>query len=260
MHLAMRVAIVGALAPLLGCPAPARYKVERPGLTCERATRVAHRTVLEMGYSVTSVVPARVYRPGEVAVRRTRPDGGVEHARVVITCDSRGAILQPYEETLLPNFEFSRAFGYSFKTLVQRPDVEEPRAERGLEVLVQALTPDQAILDLDGVPTVGGAVPVRVTVRNNTDRAVRLDPARIALVPAGGDATLPLSGAALAAALASGTAGDRVRAEPLRPVPIAPRTTVRGYLVYPRGVYREARVGIEDVETEETEGFVAPVQ
>src|SRR5437870_1694411 len=134
-----RVVAAGIMLLVLGCPAPARYAVERPGLGCDRATRVAHRSVVELGYTVTYLVSARPDRAGEVAVTRTRPDGSVENARVVITCDGHGAHLQPYEETLFPSFEFSRAFGYSFKSLVQRPDVEEPRAALGLEVLVQVL-------------------------------------------------------------------------------------------------------------------------
>jgi len=32
------------------------------------------------------------------------------------------------------------------------------------------------------------------------------------------------------------------------------------YLVYPPGVYREARISIEDAETGESEGFVTPVE
>ncbi len=245
---------------LLGCPPPSRYAVERPGLTCERATRVAHRSVIQLGYTVTDLVPARPDRAGQITVSREVADGTVETARVVIRCDGRGAVLQPYEDAFFPTFEFSRAFGYSFKTLVQRPDEEEPSAARGLEVQVKVLTAAQAILDLDAVPTTGGVVLVRVIIRNNTDRAVALDPSHLDLVPAGGEAAAPLAGPALAAVLTPDAAGARVRAERLAPGPIKPRTTVRGYLVYPTGAYREARVAIEDVETGETEGFVTPVE
>jgi len=142
---------------------------------------------------------------------------------------------------------------------VQRPDVEEPRAAQGLQVLVHALTAQESVLDLGGVPTTSG-VAVRVTVRNNTDRAVSLDPTRLQLVPAAGDATGPLAGAAADAAIAAGPAGDRVRADMLGTRRVPPHTTLSGYLVFPPGSYREARVTIEDVETGEGEGFVAPVQ
>jgi hypothetical protein len=249
-----------AVALVAGCPAPTQYREVRPGLTCERATRVAHRTLVQLGYTVTEMVIASPARAGVLVGTKTLPDGKKTTGRVVITCDGSGASLQPYEDAIVPNYEFSRAFGYSFKVLVQRPDVEEPEKGHGLEILVHALTPQEAMLDLDGVPTRDGAIPVRLTIRNQTDRAVAIDPARIELVSSGGEPTGPLAGAALEGAIAPGPAGERVRSEPLRAGRVKANTTVYGYLVYPPGAYREARVTIEDVETGESEGFVTPVQ
>jgi hypothetical protein len=97
-------------------------------------------------------------------------------------------------------------------------------------------------------------------VRNNTDRVIAIDPGRLELVTAARGSAAPLAGGALAAARAPGPGGERVRAEPLRPGRIAPATTVTGFLVYPPGRYREARLTIEDVETGEGEGFVTPVE
>ena len=251
---------VAALLAAAGCPTPAIYREVHPGLSCERATRVTYRTLVALGYAVTEVVPATPDRAGVVSGTKPGPEGNVLTGRVVITCDAEGAVLKPVEESLVPDYEFSRGFGYSFKELVKHPDVEEPRAGRGLEVLVHALSPQEATLDLGGVATLGGAVPVRVTVRNNTARAVSIDPSRIDLVPAGGTASGPLAGADLERALAPGAAGARVRAEPLRAARIAAHTTAAGYLVYPPGVYREARISIEDAETGESEGFVTPVE
>ena len=42
---------------------------------------------------------------------------------------------------------------------------KKPRAAGGLRVLVQAITPSQAVLDLGGVPNGPTAVPIRVTIR-----------------------------------------------------------------------------------------------
>jgi hypothetical protein len=103
-------------------------------------------------------------------------------------------------------------------------------------------------------------VAVRVTVRNETDRAVRLDASRLSLVDAGGGSHEPLAGSALATAIAGNAAGQRIRAEAFGPRPIAAGETRVGFLVYPPGAYREARVSIDDVETDETEGFVTPVE
>src|SRR5881628_90768 len=253
-----RLAVLALLAA--GCPTPAIYKEIRPGLSCERATRVTYRTLVALGYTVTELVPATPERRGVVSGTKPGPEGSTLTGRVVITCDAEGAVVKPVEDSVVPNYDFSRGFGYSFKELVKHPDVEEPWDGRGLEVLVHALSPQEATLDLGGVATLGGAVPVRVTVRNNTARAIALDPARIELVPVGGTGSGPLTGEALARALAPGAAGDRARAEPLLPGRVAAHTTASGYLVYPPGTYREARISIEDVETGESEGFVTPVE
>ena len=243
-----------------GCPTPPQYREAQPGLSCDRATRVAYRTLIELGYTVTELVPATPGVSGSVAGTKTKRDGTQTTGRVRIECDAAGAKLVPIEDSVVPDYEFSRAFGYSFKSLVQQPDVEAPRAEVGLEVLVNALSPQEAVLDLGGPATVGGAVPVRITIRNHTDRAVAVDPKRIDLMTTAGDAKAPLGGGALDAALAGGAAGARVRKEQLSGRKVPPQTTVEGFLVYPAGTYREAQIGIEDVETGETEGFVAKVQ
>lgn len=257
---AMRWVPVLAAAILVGCPPPARYAVDRPGLPCDRATRVARQTFVTLGYEITELVEPSVQQSGAVGGRKAMPDGSTRTGRVVIRCSAKGAVLQPVESGFAPDYEFSRAFGYSFKSLVQQPDVATPRQSVGLQVLVQALDPFEQRLDLGDVATVGDAVPVRVTVRNNTDRAVRLEAERLSLVDAGGDAKDALGGAGLARALAANAAGERVRAEQFRATPIRAGETRIGFLVYPAGSYREARVSIEDVETAESEGFVAPVE
>src|SRR6266705_920503 len=99
----MRAALVVVLV-LAGCLAPTRYAIERPDITCERATRVAYRSAVALGYSVTGLVVARPDRAGEVAVSRPTPDGGAETARVVISCGGKGAVLQPYEDAFFPSY------------------------------------------------------------------------------------------------------------------------------------------------------------
>ena len=244
-----------------GCPAPAKYAVDRPGLDCSRATRVAHKTMTALGYTITELYEPSVTRSGAIGGTKTMPDGTTKTGRVIITCSAQGAILRPVEGAVIPgDYEFSRAFGYSFNTLVQRPDVETPWKSSGLQVLVQTLDPFKARLDLGDVATVGDAVPVRVTVRNDTDRKVRLEASRLSLVDADGTSREPLAGGALAGALANNAAGQRVRSDLFGPKPIAARETRIGFLVFPPGKYKEARVSIEDVETEESDGFVTPVE
>jgi hypothetical protein len=244
---------------LFGCPTPARYTEVRPGLSCDRATKVAYRTMIALGYTITDVVRANPARTGGITGTKTLSDGRQVTGRVTITCDAAGAVVRPVEESLVPDFEFSRGFGYSFKELVQRPDVEEPHNATGLQVQVHVVTPQEATLDFGG-PAATGATAVRVTVRNNTDRAVAVDPERIELVDAGGSPANALAGSRLDAVIAAGPGGEAVRRAPLRKGRIAANTTLVGYLVYPGAIYREARITIEDVETGESEGFVTPVE
>src|SRR5262249_6142449 len=158
---------------------------------------------------------------------------------VTITCDAAGATLHPIEPDLFPNWEYSRAFGYSFKTLVQLSDQDlgVPRAASGLEVQVHAVSSNEALLDLGAVPTTPDAQLVRVTIRNNTDRAVKVDPADITLVSVDGDSASALTGAALEGAFVPGAASDPVRRAPLGASAVAPHTTKTGYLVYPIAKY-----------------------
>src|SRR5579875_2084648 len=240
----MRWGVVLALV-VAGCVAAQRYAVVRPGLDCDRATRVAYRAMRELGYRVTELVP---------------PEGTLRRGAVRIACSGAGAELQPIEDTPFSDFAFSRGFDYSFTNLLALPDVSAPRAASGLEVQVHALERFEARLDLGGVPTQGDAVAMRIVVRNETDRAVTVDPADVDVVAADGTSAAPLAGAALEAAIAAGPAGDRVRAALLRKQRVAPHTTVSGFLVFPPGTYREARLALTDVETGETEGFVTPVE
>lgn len=247
---------------LAGCPEPPQYRVVRPGITCGRATRVAYRTLQTLGYTVTDLKAPSPAEAGRIDGTKTGPDGKPINVGVHITCDGAGAVLTPIEPDVFPNWEFSRAFGYSFKTLVQlsEEDLGVPRAASGLEVLVHALSSHEALLDLGTVPTTPDAQLVRVTIRNNTDRAVKLAPAQIGLVSVEGDAAAPLAGSELEAAFVPGAAGDPVRRDALGSGAVAPHTTKVGYLVFPFAKYREARISVEDAETGETEGFVTPVR
>jgi hypothetical protein len=258
---AMRWVFLVLVVVSWGCPAPVKYAVDRPGLDCTRATRVAHRTMTTLGYTITELYEPSVARAGAISGTKTTPDGKTRTGRVIITCSAQGAVLQPVEGGAIPgDYEFSRTFGYSFNALVQRPDVETPWKSSGLQVLVQKLDPFASRLDLGDVATVGDAVPVRVTVRNETDRKVRLETGRLSLVDADGTSREALTGGALAGAIANNAAGQRVRSELFGEKPIAAHETRIGFLVFPPGKYREARVSIEDVETEESDGFVTPVE
>lgn len=249
------------LVATASCVAPKRFAVDRPGLECDRAVRVARRTMETLGYTVTEMAAAKGERvPGVVGGTRTLPDGKVTTGRVRIVCTPGGAELQPIEDSLVPDYEFSRAFGYSFRSLVQRPDVETPVVQSGVQVLVESLDVYEQRLDLGAEAVVAGNTLIRLTVRNGTDRAVAIDADGVTLAAAGGSATKPLDAAAAASTLASGAGSDRVRQDLLARLEVAPRSTAVRFAVYPGGGFRDARINLEDVETREIDGFVAPVQ
>jgi hypothetical protein len=252
--------LVFLLVASVACFAPKRYAVDRPGLECERALRVARRTLDTLGYTITEMVEPKERAPGVIAGTRTLPTGQVTSGRVRIVCGAGGAELQPIEDSLVPDYEFSRAFGYSFKTLVQRPDVETPMVEAGVQVLVESLDVYEQRLDLGGEAVRPGNTLIRLTVRNGTGRPVAIEAAGLTLVTTQGAASQALASGTAAGVLAPGAGGDRVRRELLERLEVPARTTAVRFAVYPGGPYREARINVEDVETQETDGFVAPLQ
>src|SRR5262249_13265447 len=177
------------LAHALCRPAP------RVGLRARGAG--ARRTLVEMGYTITDLIEPKGATPGFVSGTKRTPDGHTTKGSVRIACSGAGVELRPIEDSLVSSFEFSRGFDYSFTSLVQRPDVETPRVEAGVQVLVQVVDSYQARLDLGGEAARGGNVLVRLTVRNGTDRAVAVDQARLTLVTAGGTSAPAPGGTAL---------------------------------------------------------------
>jgi hypothetical protein len=252
--------LVLLLVATTACFAPKRYAVDRPGLECDRALRVARRTLDTLGYTITEMVQPKERLPGVVSGTRTLPSGKVTHGSVRILCTAGGAELQPIEDSIVPDYEFSRAFGYSFKSLVQRPDVETPVVQSGVQVLVESLDVYEQRLDLGTEAVRSGNTLVRLTVRNGTDRAVALDASSVTLVGTQGSSSEPLGADAAAGVMAPGAGSDRVRRELLNRLEVPARSTAIRFAVYPGGPYGEARINVEDVETQETDGFVAPVQ
>lgn len=249
------------LAVVAGCPAPGLYSVELRGEPCERAARLAYRSMTELGYEVTSVVAATPERGGKVEGTKTAPDGSRRTASVRISCDAEGVRMQPVEGALVPSdYDFSRSFGYSVQTLAKLPDTSAPTEAQGLEVLLEHVDEPRARLDLGGPALAAPAVLLRVTVRNHTERAVVVDRDRVLLTSAGGGLASALPRPAEEAALAAGAAGAAVRRGLLGRETVAPGDTIQRYLVFPSGDYADGQVAIEDPETGESDGFVVPVQ
>lgn len=247
---------------MAGCPAPGIYAVQTSEITCERAMRVAYRTMVQLRYRIVDLEEATPTSKGYIVGAKRNPDGSESRGTVRVECGEEGVRLQPVEDGLIPSgYEFSRAFGYSFTTLATRPEEEVPSEERGLQVLLERLGDARARLELGGEVLADEAVLVRLTVRNNTDLTVGVDAARVRLVATNGDPVRPLGGDAVLAVLAPTAAAERVRADLLGRVEVPADETVVRYLVFPPWEYGgDAQLAIEDVATGETDGFLVPLQ
>jgi hypothetical protein len=246
---------------ITACPPAGRYAVVAEDLPCSRATRVAHRTMVSMGYDVDELTEAAPGRRGRVSGTRPRADGTRERGSVNISCKDDKVILQPVEGALVPSsWDFSRSFGYGFTSLESRPDQETPQEEIGLQILLETLSEAAATLDLGAPAVTAEAVLLRITVRNHTPRPLDLDAKRFTLSSPDGDPVAALAGGALARVMLAGAGADRVRANLLGRTHVPANETVVRFLVFAPGVYREAHVAIVDTETGETEGFLVQVR
>src|SRR5579875_3072089 len=86
----MRWGVVLALV-VAGCVAAQRYAVVRPGLDCDRATRVAYRAMRELGYRVTELVPPEGERPGVIRGEKETPEGTLRRGADRVLGRRRGA-------------------------------------------------------------------------------------------------------------------------------------------------------------------------
>jgi hypothetical protein len=246
---------------LSACPPAGRYAVVTQEVPCARATRVAHRTMVSLGYDVDALTEATPSRAGRISGTRPSGDGGLERGSVNISCKGDEVILQPVEGALVPSsWDFSRSFGYSFTTLASRPDEETPQQEVGLQILLEVVTEAAARLEFGGAAVAEAAMLLRITVRNHTPRPLDLDTRRFTLVSPSGDAVTALTGNELARVLLTGAGGDQVRTNLLGQTHVPANETVVRFLVFAPGNYREANVAIVDSETQETEGFLVQVR
>jgi hypothetical protein len=253
--------LLALVVGLAACPPAGRYAVVAKDLPCDRATRVAHRTMVSLGFEVDALTEATPGRSGRISGTRPRADGTRERGSVNISCGEDEVILQPVEGELVPSsWDFSRSFGYSFTTLESRPDQETPAQEVGLQILLEVVTEAAAQLELGAPAVTAAATLLRVTVRNHTPRPLDVDAERLGRVSPNGDPETALAGSELARVMLPGPGADAVRANLLGRTHVPANETVVRFLVFPPGSYREANVTILDTETSETEGFLVQVR
>src|SRR5215510_2289579 len=106
------LASLGVLVASCAPQQPPRKKtIEAPAMSCQEANRLAYRTVLSLGYTITSLQVATPGQPGHIRAKKEIIKEGVEPIEgvgtltkggvVTLTCSDRGAVVEP-EKTGLP--------------------------------------------------------------------------------------------------------------------------------------------------------------
>lgn len=240
-----------ALALVAGCVG--RYvRVEQKGMTCAEAHQIALATVQRLGYSVREATKPAPGSPGTVTgIRGT----GSQTKRVFVQvfCTAVGAQVEARSESQgLPDLAFASEFQKGFATLAAQRPPPRGLAAKGLDVAVHV---ERAAANEMGVDfSELRVVPVRVRIVNYTSRPYRLRATRIVLQAEDGARTQPLPAAEVLVKLPEENR-SRVASRVLRDRTIAPDEQLEGYLFFPFAAYSRARVNLEEIESEEIEGF-----
>jgi hypothetical protein len=257
------------LLAIAGCtPAVRQFELRQQALSCDEANRLAYETLTAMGYSVTSVDPARAGKPGVLLAVRSdaRP------AAVRVECMPTGVDIDAAEVgAVVGQADFKRGFLITFLSLRTARAGEKELSghmmagtapaslqRKDVQVVVEPLRGARASLDFDVDLAAGGVLPVRLAIRNLTAHRYRLDPTAVRLTGADGERVPPLSPDRAAALLTSTDAAvaGRLRERLFDAKRIDPHAEVSGYLYFPLANYTQARVVLTDDESEEVEGFV----
>jgi len=146
----------------------------------------------------------------------------------------------------------------------------EEKQHKGLQVWLRPVPGLGAKLDFSLDLEAGGVLPVLVTINNVTTHSYRLEPDDVVLIAADGTRVPPLALADAAQHVATpaakhaghgvapalGAVTQELRSHLFTARTVAPKERVSGYLYYPVASYAKGRAVLEDIASEESEGFV----
>ena len=124
---------VGTL--LAGCPAPTQYAIRRPDLDCGRATRVAYKTLFNMGYTIIGMVEPSVRRPGTIQGVKKTDDGRTVQGSVRINCDRESRNVRGHCNRLIRDWVAGRDLDE--ESLKQLPPAERDAIEAEIRAAVK---------------------------------------------------------------------------------------------------------------------------
>lgn len=221
-------------------------------MTCAEAQQVAIAAVQRLGYRVQDASSPQPGVPG-VVVAEKQTSSRTARVLVQVFCTALGAeVAARAEGEGLGNLNFAGEFQKAFAAAVSAPPTPRALATTGVDVAIVLERPANNGLRIDF--SNAGIVPVRVHIANYTPRRYRLLGEHIVLQTASGERVQPLPLSRVLAEVPE-PVRESVASQLLQGGTIAPRSEMHGYLFYPFRSYVRARVIVEDVDSEETEGF-----
>ena len=272
---------------LSGCTSPIRqYGLTNLTMSCDEANRLTYETLTNLGFTVSAFTPAKMGQPGEAKGTREATQGlPAQKVTVSIDCHPAGTAVDAREDgKLLGQLEFRRSFYISFTAAqameARRIEMAEkvaagkaapPPPSRTLQVLIEPVRGQAAKLDFEIDLAAAGVLPVRIHIRNPTDRGYDLTPGDIQVSGRDRTRVAPLPTAAAAArvvnaqlagngapvtTMSAGAVAQLLDDKRLTATRVEPGSEVEGYLYFPLGDYVRARVVLTEEGSDGTEGFV----
>lgn len=258
---------------LVACGPPLRpYAANTGTLSCEQANDYTLRVLQSMYFKITQFDPAAIGRPGSAHGKR-KATVGYQTVTVKITCDAASTTVDAREDGLFVRPDFTHNFYTAFTATAADAAQQSAafRDMRGLKVLIEPVTGPSVKLDFDMDVTAAGILPVRITIHNVTTRRYKFDPNEVVLLRADGTRAQPLAlsdaaqrlataetkhrTASAGAVVDAAEAARRLERKLLVSHAVESKETLTGYLFYPLGQYAQARLSLEDEESEESAGF-----
>lgn len=246
-----RLILLAVAVALNGCAA--RYvRIEEKGMSCTEAHQVSIDAVRKMGYTIQEVSKPTPGVPGVVTGERSI-GSSTSRVMVHVFCTTLGAQVEAKAEGgTLENLSFQGEFKKSFQTAATVKAPVREVAEAGVDVLVSPLRSNDPELGID--LSNSGALPVRVRITNRTSRVYRFRTSALVLQSGDGQRVNALRASQVTAKLPAPEAAA-LESKLVRDATLRPGDAVSGYLLFPFGGYSRARLTLDDVESEETEGF-----
>lgn len=241
-------------------------RVTEPMLTCTEAMHAAVDAVRRMGYTVTQVERATAEQAGMVIGVRdlgfaagNPVSGGQSTVKVRVSCSDAGSSFEAVsDEGGLGQLSFGSRFSSvvrkevaSKKTQRSRP----PEEARGLVLTVQPQRSAESMAAFGVDLPAAGVTPVKVEIDNRSDRRYAFDASRVVLVTTQGKREKAMSAQAVAGKVGGAEVAARLVGAALVQAEVGPGAKASGYLFFPASSYRNARVILKDIDSDEPEGF-----